>query len=308
MVQKFLVGLLLAVVVFVGVGKVNIAFAQSSGAPSLADFGSGCVTDPASCHCKFVLRDATGGIAPMQGRVYDDNSENVPGFEAQNLAGSQLAVLFSTTTEVDGIEENCYMDQDTGDILRDNATPDFNCHSSGLDYTISAWMTGILELDPGEQNIIWLRGRKGWLESVDTHICGVKLVETPLDIATDYGICKTNLGTDTQAYRDCMTCFGAENGTEDGGIWTAVGCIDKNPKAMIGKIINISIGIAGGITLLMILASAFTLTISQGDVKKTSDAKERLTSAIIGLIFIIFSVTILQFIGEGVLKIPGFGG
>jgi hypothetical protein len=128
------------------------------------------------------------------------------------------------------------------------------------------------------------------------------------DDSEPYSVCKTNLDEKSEAYANCVACFGSEDGSGEGGIWTAVGCIDKDPKVMIGKIINVGIGIAGGIALLMILASAFMLTISQGDVKKTSDAKERLTSAIIGLIFIIFSVTILQFIGESVLKIPGFGG
>lgn len=76
---------------------------------------------------------------------------------------------------------------------------------------------------------------------------------------------------------------------------------------MISKLINIGIGILGGIFLLRVLAAGFTLTTSQGDVKKTSEAKEMITEAVIGVLFILFSVTILQFIGAGVLKIPGFG-
>jgi len=32
-----------------------------------------------------------------------------------------------------------------------------------------------------------------------------------------------------------------------------------------------------------------------------------ITEAVVGVLFILFSVTILQFIGADVLKIPGFG-
>jgi len=37
------------------------------------------------------------------------------------------------------------------------------------------------------------------------------------------------------------------------------------------------------------------------------DARDQLISAIIGLIFIIFSLVILQIIGVDILRIPGFG-
>jgi hypothetical protein len=100
----------------------------------------------------------------------------------------------------------------------------------------------------------------------------------------------------------CLTCFGQQ------GIWTAIGCIDtSSTEGIVGKLMTVGISIAGGIALLMILASAFLFATSEGEPKRTSEAKEILTSAIIGLIFIIFSVTILQFIGVNILKIPGFG-
>lgn len=120
----------------------------------------------------------------------------------------------------------------------------------------------------------------------------------------NYDICASNLAGQAQgqALDLCNTCYAAK------GIWTAVGCIDQDPKGMITKLVNIGIGVLGGIFLLRVLAAGFTLTISQGDVKKTSEAKEMLTESVIGVLFILFSVTMLQFIGAGVLKIPGFGG
>lgn len=91
------------------------------------------------------------------------------------------------------------------------------------------------------------------------------------------------------------------------GVWTALGCIYTDSTNIIQTLIKIGLLIGGGITLLIILAGSFILTISQGDPKKTSEAKEMITSAIIGLIFIIFSVSILQLIGVEILQIPQFG-
>lgn len=91
------------------------------------------------------------------------------------------------------------------------------------------------------------------------------------------------------------------------GVWTAVGCIPTDPTNMVQALVTIGLFIGGGVTLLIILAGSFVLSTSQGDPKKTSDAKEMITSAIIGLIFIIFSVSILQLIGVQILQIPGFG-
>lgn len=120
--------------------------------------------------------------------------------------------------------------------------------------------------------------------------------------AGEYSICESNLGPNSTSLGACTSCYGA------GGIWTAVGCISQNPRSLVTKLINVGIGISGGVALLIILASAFSLTMSQGDLKKTSDAKEWLTAAVIGLIFIILSVSILEFVGNTVLRIPGFGG
>lgn len=101
----------------------------------------------------------------------------------------------------------------------------------------------------------------------------------------------------------CETCLDKE------GIWTAIGCIPTDSTdGIVGELMSIGLSIAGGIALLMILAAAFLFATSEGEPKRTGEAKEILTSAIVGLIFIIFSVTILEFIGVNILQIPGFGG
>ncbi len=104
-----------------------------------------------------------------------------------------------------------------------------------------------------------------------------------------------------QAREMCIDCY------DIGGIWTAVGCIPTDPMQMIKVLLRIGLLIGGGVALLIILAGSFILSTSSGDPKKTSEAKEMISSALIGLVFIIFSVSILQLIGVQILRIPGFG-
>lgn len=154
------------------------------------------------------------------------------------------------------------------------------------------------------------------LRSPDSCQC----LTTPTDIAVNrppttgsiepYKICeqidKNQLHL-VKAYNNCIKCIGgAETGTE--GIWTAIGCIKRDPTTIVQNLLKVGLGMGGGVALLMILAAGFLFSISQGDPKRTGEAKELITAAITGLLFIIFSVVILQFIGYTVLKIPGFGG
>jgi len=47
---------------------------------------------------------------------------------------------------------------------------------------------------------------------------------------------------------------------------------------------------------------------SQGDQEKIKAARERITSAIIGFLFLVFSLVLLEIIGVNILRIPGFCG
>jgi hypothetical protein len=71
-------------------------------------------------------------------------------------------------------------------------------------------------------------------------------------------------------------------------------------KLTIGSILSRAIPfifmIAGVGLLLMILASGFTLLTSAGDAKKMESGKQRLTNAIIGIIIIIGSFWLVQYV------------
>lgn len=89
---------------------------------------------------------------------------------------------------------------------------------------------------------------------------------------------------------------------------TAIGCIPvENANAFIGFLLRWGIGIGGGIAFILIIVAGFQITTSSGDPKKLQAGRELLTSAIAGLVLIIFSVLILRLIGVNLLGIPGFG-
>jgi hypothetical protein len=73
------------------------------------------------------------------------------------------------------------------------------------------------------------------------------------------------------------------------------------------SIFGLILGLAGGIALLLIMVSGYRLMFARGNPEKMQHVKESLTSAVVGLLFIIFSLVILEVIGVNILKLPGFG-
>lgn len=84
--------------------------------------------------------------------------------------------------------------------------------------------------------------------------------------------------------------------------------ISTDPAGFIKSIFSLVLGLSGGLALLLIIYSGYQLIESRGNPEKLEAARQQLISAIIGLVFIIFSLVILEIIGVDILKIPGFGG
>lgn len=90
-------------------------------------------------------------------------------------------------------------------------------------------------------------------------------------------------------------------------IETAIGCIDvETPTAFVNSILTLAITIGGGIAFLLIIFGAFLVLTSAGNPEKVKAGKELITSAIAGLLLIIFAVFILRLVGAEILQIPGF--
>lgn len=82
--------------------------------------------------------------------------------------------------------------------------------------------------------------------------------------------------------------------------------ISTDPAGFIKSIFSFILGISGGIALLLIIYSGYKLMATRGEPETLKAARDQLIAAIIGLVFIIFSLVILEVIGVDILKIPGF--
>lgn len=97
----------------------------------------------------------------------------------------------------------------------------------------------------------------------------------------------------------CVSCAAG------GGMWTSLGCVPTNVQGFITTfLLSTGIGLGGIIALICIIYAAFSMQISQGNPEKIKKAQELLTSCIMGLMLIIFSVFILRLIGVNILRIP----
>jgi hypothetical protein len=103
----------------------------------------------------------------------------------------------------------------------------------------------------------------------------------------------------------CASVFTKEDGCL--AVKTGLGIdISTNPADFIQDVYGIILGISGGIALVLIIFSGYQMTTSRGVPEKLEAAREQLVSAIIGLIFIIIALAVIQIIGIDILRIPGF--
>lgn len=87
------------------------------------------------------------------------------------------------------------------------------------------------------------------------------------------------------------------------GVDTALGCIPTDPKALVEWILTRSIAMGGGLAILLSLWGGVTIILAGGNPEKINEGKEIITSAISGLMFILFSIFLLRFIGVDILGI-----
>ena len=90
-------------------------------------------------------------------------------------------------------------------------------------------------------------------------------------------------------------------------IVTAFGPVSTGANAFTRWVLGFVLSISGGLVILIIIISGYRLMTSQGDPEKVKNARDQLTAAIVGLLFIIFSLVILELITRDILGLPGFG-
>jgi hypothetical protein len=87
---------------------------------------------------------------------------------------------------------------------------------------------------------------------------------------------------------------------------TAVGNWSSSPVQAIQALFGLVLSLTGIVALLVIIYAGYRIMTSQGNPERLTSARELLTAAIVGLLFTIFSLVILQTIGVDILHIPGF--
>lgn len=102
----------------------------------------------------------------------------------------------------------------------------------------------------------------------------------------------------------CVRCVGANN------TWTdSLGCVETTASGLFTRILQIALGVVGGITLLrlIILGYQYNFSDKKADIKT---AAKDVIATLGGLLLILFSVVLLRIIGVNILDIvpPGFFG
>ncbi len=91
-------------------------------------------------------------------------------------------------------------------------------------------------------------------------------------------------------------------------IESAIGCIPiSDSDSLVGWILGWSLGVGGGIAFILIVYASIIIMTSQGIPDRLKSGQELLTSAISGLIMLIFSIIILKFIGIDILNLDRYG-
>lgn len=117
----------------------------------------------------------------------------------------------------------------------------------------------------------------------------------------------SNINTNTPtASAAGISCDPKTGLTGSGGVLTAVGCVPTDPVELVKSLLKVSVFIGGGLALLLMIYGAFLMITSAGNPDGVKKGSEQITNAVIGLLFIIFSVLLLQIIGVDILKIEGF--
>jgi hypothetical protein len=124
----------------------------------------------------------------------------------------------------------------------------------------------------------------------------------------DLSVCNNTSGVDDCNAITGHACIGENEGAggqfngpklENGcGIRTALGCIPIDSEQGLAKFfLSWGMGIGGGIALILMVVASFSIMTSGGDPRKLQAGKELLTSALMGLVMLVFAAYILKFIG-----------
>jgi len=89
-------------------------------------------------------------------------------------------------------------------------------------------------------------------------------------------------------------------------ISTGLGCISTSTNGFTTALLTFLAGTAGAISLIIMLMATIQIMTGGDNAEQVKKGKELFTGAITGLLFIIFSVTLLKIVAGDIIKLPGF--
>lgn len=89
-------------------------------------------------------------------------------------------------------------------------------------------------------------------------------------------------------------------------IYTGLGCIPTSTAGFTSALLTFLAGTAGAISLVIMLIATIQIMTGGDNAEQVKKGKELFTGAITGLLFIIFSVTLLRIIAGDIINLPGF--
>ena len=112
------------------------------------------------------------------------------------------------------------------------------------------------------------------------------------------------LDPNTSEYQNCINCMGNAK-SPTGKVWTVFGCVDTTSTGgLFSTVFQFLSYMLGGVAMLLLIYASFLYITSQGDAEKIKTAKSLLTAIIAGMLFIIFSIMIMKFVGITLLDLP----
>lgn len=88
---------------------------------------------------------------------------------------------------------------------------------------------------------------------------------------------------------------------------TAIGPISTDPIQFIQFAFTVLLSMSGGWAAYLIIVAGYKLMFSHGEAEEVKEAREKITSAIVGIVFMLLSIIILRVIGVDIFDLPGFG-
>lgn len=169
---------------------------------------------------------------------------------------------------------------------------------------------GGCEVDPGNHGLTIYEAGALWISTATNCNANYTIQSTDAPTGTNPNTNNLSKGSNSQTTLHSSVPQQAAFSIicSSGGIETALGCIStEGPTSLVIFLLRLALGIGGGIAFLLMLFGVFQIITSAGSPERLKAGQELITSALIGLMMIIFSIFLLQLIGVQILGLNAFG-